>query len=51
MDICDGNETIFNASFVDFALPNITDDTTAEDHACLMYNVVDPTGSLTFAQN
>ena len=43
MDICDGNETVFNASFVDFALPNITDGT-AEDHACLMFNIVDPKG-------
>ena len=42
MDICDPNKNPnFNASFVDFALPQTNNQ---EDNACLMYEIIDPNG-------
>ena len=46
MDVCENStDAIFDDFFVNFTLPPVLDDedNTIEDHACMMYQVIDPT--------
>ena len=46
VDICENStDAIFDNSFVNFTLPPVIDgeDNSLEDHACMMYQVIDPT--------